>query len=61
MQLVKEKKRLPYVFDLFYSGGGSSGIGLALVKVIVESFDAKVHVESKQGQSSFTAFSVAFA
>ncbi|MEM7173947.1 MAG: ATP-binding protein [Bacteroidota bacterium] len=54
-------EKLPYIFDLFYSGGHSSGIGLALVKLIVESFGGRVHVESRQGKGSFTAFSITFA
>jgi signal transduction histidine kinase len=51
---------LPYIFDLFYSGGHSTGIGLALVKIIVESFGGTIHCTSKQGEGSYTKFTIAF-
>ncbi|MEM7174005.1 MAG: HAMP domain-containing sensor histidine kinase [Bacteroidota bacterium] len=53
-------EKLPYIFDLFYSGGASSGIGLALVKLIVESLGATLHMSSQQGEDSFTAFTLIF-
>ncbi|MEM7174027.1 MAG: hypothetical protein AAF380_02095 [Bacteroidota bacterium] len=45
---------------MFYSGGANSGIGLALVKLIVESLGATLHVSSQQGGDAFTAFSIHF-
>ncbi|MEM7173788.1 MAG: ATP-binding protein, partial [Bacteroidota bacterium] len=53
-------EKLPYIFDLFYSGGVSSGIGLALVKLIVESFGATLHMSSQQGEAAFTEVSIVF-
>ncbi len=49
------------IFDLFYSGGSSSGIGLTLVKAIVESAGGKINVESKQGENHYTKVIIRFA
>jgi PAS domain S-box-containing protein len=48
---------LPYIFDMFHRGKGAgktegSGIGLAVVKAIVEAHGGKVLVESKPGKGS---------
>ena len=47
---------LPYVFERFYKGdrsrtkdSGSSGLGLAISKAIVESHDGKIWVTSELG------------
>jgi len=55
-------KDLPYIFDPFYQGCGEKrgrgyGLGLAVVKAIVEGHGGKVSVESKSGKGSvFTVF-----
>jgi two-component system, OmpR family, sensor histidine kinase BaeS len=53
---IKEEA-LPFVFERFYKGpGGGLGIGLTIVKELVEAHGGKVHVKSTQGKgSSFTA------
>ena len=51
--------RIGRIFDLFYTTSGS-GIGLALVKMIVESSDGKVSCHSRCGEDSFTAFTLSF-
>jgi len=54
-----KKEELDKVFDRFYRGGDEltrtvkgSGLGLTLVKQIVEAHKGKVHVESEPGQGS---------
>lgn len=56
---------LPYVFDRFYRAdksrsrtSGGSGIGLAIVKQLVEAHGGKVWVESKSGQGTTFGFNL---
>ena len=58
-------ENLPFVFDHFYKadrsrqrGHGGAGIGLAMVKQIVELHDGKVWVESKNGKGSTFYFTL---
>ena len=56
-----EEKHLPKIFDIFNTAGKetskeSTGIGLSIVKKIVDSFDGKIHVSSKHGEG--TSFSI---
>lgn len=53
------QEELPYIFERFYRADksrnrstGGSGIGLTIVKSIVEAHDGKVHAESIQGVGS---------
>lgn len=56
------QEKLPFIFDRFYQvddvssqTGAGTGIGLTLVKELVELLDGKIEVESKEGQgTSFT-------
>ncbi len=48
---------LPYIFDMFYRGSNSrredgKGLGLAVVKTIVDSFGWKISVESEKNKGS---------
>lgn len=52
-----DKENIPYVFDRFYKGSNeiqskSIGIGLNLSKLIIDSQDGNITVESKKGQGS---------
>ncbi|MDC0762852.1 HAMP domain-containing sensor histidine kinase [Brevibacillus sp. AG] len=56
-------EELPHIFDRFYKARGSkkhdsSGIGLALVKAIIEAHHALIKVESER--SSYTKFTITF-
>lgn len=54
-------EELPYIFDLYYTGSQSSGIGLALAKIIVEASGGKISCCSRHGgKSSFTEFEISF-
>jgi two-component system sensor histidine kinase BaeS len=44
------EKDLPYIFERFYSGFGSIGVGLAIVKEIVEAHKGDISVESDEGK-----------
>ncbi len=50
-----------HIFDLFYSGGSSSGVGLSLVKAIVESTGGKINIYSSQGENSYTKATIRFS
>jgi signal transduction histidine kinase len=57
-----DPENLPYIFDIFHRGkntGGTegAGVGLAIVKAIVEGHGGKVKVQSEPGKGS--AFTVA--
>ena len=54
-----EKNELPYIFDRFYRGdsarnsaGGGSGIGLSIVKKIVQDHNGKVWADSVVGKGT---------
>ncbi|KPV57491.1 histidine kinase [Paenibacillus sp. A3] len=56
-------EELPHIFDRFYKAGGSkkhdsSGIGLALVKAIIEAHQALIKVESER--YTYTKFTITF-
>lgn len=62
-----KKEELNKVFDRFYRGGDEltrtvkgSGLGLTLVKQIVEAHHGKVHVESEPGQGSTFSMKLPF-
>ena len=53
---IKEEK-LPYIFNKFYQGDAShasegNGLGLALVKGIIDLIDAEIEVHSKENEGS---------
>lgn len=52
------KERLPRLFDLFYTNGNGMGVGLALVRLMIDTFNGDITVKSKQGKSSFTEFTI---
>lgn len=57
------EKDIPYIFDRFYKvdsarGSEGSGLGLALVKEIVEKYNGKIQVVSEEGRG--TVFSILF-
>ena len=56
-------KDLPYIFDRFYradasrnSSTGGSGIGLSIVKKIIEDHGGKIWVNSKEGTGTIMYF-----
>ncbi|AWH84051.1 two-component sensor histidine kinase [Flavobacterium album] len=60
-----EKKHIPRLFERFYrvdkSGArteGGSGLGLSIVKHIIEGHDEKIYVESKFGEGSEFSFTL---
>ena len=60
-----EKKNIPRLFERFYrvdkSGArteGGSGLGLSIVKHIIEGHDEKIYVESKYGEGSEFSFTL---
>jgi two-component system phosphate regulon sensor histidine kinase PhoR len=57
------RDNLPHIFECFYKAdrartGRGSGIGLAIVKHVVEAHSGKIRVESEQGQGSTFTFSL---
>jgi signal transduction histidine kinase len=53
---------LPHIFDRFWQGRAGerrgAGLGLAIVRGIVEAHGGQVHVESIPGQGTTVAFSI---
>ena len=47
-----EAERLPTIFGRFAGSGEGTGLGLALVRRLVESLDGQVSVESKLGHGT---------
>ncbi len=54
------QSKLNSIFELFYSEGKGSGIGLALVKTIVETAGGTINCSSKEGENSYTEFTIHF-
>ena len=58
------KSDLPHVFERFYkgdrarSGGGGTGMGLAIAKHVVEAHGGSVRVQSEEGKGSTFSFSL---
>ena len=57
------RENLPHIFERFYKAdrartGRGSGIGLAIVKHVVETHGGKIHVESEQDRGSTFTFSL---
>lgn len=49
------------IFDLLYTTNPmGSGVGLAFVKVLVESFNGEINCYSEQGENSYTEFVITF-
>ncbi|WP_251712766.1 sensor histidine kinase [Lactococcus ileimucosae] len=52
---VIDSETLPHIFERFYKGaGGVHGIGLAIVKSIVEQHRGQIYVKSEDNQTVFT-------
>jgi len=49
---------LPVVFDRQISGGGSTGIGLAICKEIIASHNGKIKIVSEVGKGTTVAFRI---
>ena len=48
---------LPHIFDLFFTSGQGTGVGLAFLKMVIEASGGKVSCTSQhEGQDSFTEF-----
>jgi two-component system phosphate regulon sensor histidine kinase PhoR len=57
------REDLPHVFERFYKAdrsrtGRGSGIGLAIVKHVIEAHGGNIQVESEQGRGSTFTFSL---
>ncbi|MCJ7795804.1 MAG: cell wall metabolism sensor histidine kinase WalK, partial [Thermoleophilia bacterium] len=59
---------LPHIFERFYrvdksrsSAGGGAGIGLAVVKGVIEQSGGSIHVESALGDGTTMMFTLPFA
>ncbi len=47
-----KSESLPFIFERFYSESGSFGVGLSIVKEIIEAHNGKINVKSKIGYGS---------
>jgi len=47
-----ERNDIPFIFDPFYGKGKGLGIGLAIVREIVDIFEGKIEVESEKGKGT---------
>jgi NtrC-family two-component system sensor histidine kinase KinB len=56
-----EAERLPTIFGRFVDSGQGTGLGLALVRRLVESMDGQVSVESRFGQGTTFSFTLPIA
>lgn len=54
-------EKLPYIFDLFHARRDSSGIGLALVKHLVESCGGTIQCTSQHSKNPYTVFTISFS
>ena len=53
--------RLHRIFDPFFTtSSAGSGVGLAFSKALVEGFNGSIECQSKQGNNSFTEFTISF-
>lgn len=59
------KDKLPQIFDLFYmvdkqkaKAKNSTGIGLAIVKKLIEDLDGRIEIKSKEGEGTEMNFSI---
>ena len=54
------QEKLSNIFDLFYTGGNGSGIGLYFVKEVIQAAGGTIFCRSQTGAGSFTEFEMSF-